>query len=100
MLTPKDDGSSPTQLKDYQADLSNEGKCIFYNLLFSKKTIDTYLKLEDRAVCRLFLAFKYVFIVFLKQIRRLFIFVHPKSSKLAFKTGFYPFVFVLAGREY
>ena len=54
---------------------------------FFKKTINTYLKLEIRVMCRK-LAFKYVFIDFLKQIRWSFIFVLQRSSKLAFKTGF------------
>ena len=35
---------------------------------FFENTINTYLKLEIRVVRREFLAFKYIFIVFLKQI--------------------------------
>ena len=38
-----------------------------------------YLKLEIRVVFRESLAFKYVFIYFLKQIRLLFTFVHQIS---------------------
>ena len=36
-------------------------KCIFWPQIFSKKTINTYLKLEIRVVCREFLALKYIF---------------------------------------
>ena len=60
----------------------------FSNRFFSKMTINTYLKLEILVVCREFLAFKYVFVIFSKQIWWLFIFVYQKSWKLAFKTGF------------
>ena len=49
-----------------------------YLFFFSKKTINTYLKLEIRVECREFLAFKYV---------------------VFFGTQ-YSFVFVLAGRGY
>ena len=60
--------------------------------VFFKKTKNLYLKLEIRVVWR----------EFLKQNRWLFLFVHQKSWKLAFKTGFFgtqfSFVFVLAGR--
>ena len=43
-------------------------KCTFYHLIFfCKKTINTYLKLEIRDVCRECLAFKYVFIVFFQN---------------------------------
>ena len=61
---------------------------IHSSLIFSKKTKDTYLKLEYCVVCREFLAFKYVFIVFFKQITWLFSFVHKKSWKLTFTAGF------------
>ena len=35
---------------------------------FSKKTINTYLKVESCVVCKEFLAFKYIFFLF-KEIR-------------------------------
>ena len=37
---------------------------IFASVFVSKKTINTYLKLEIRVACREFLAFRYVVIVF------------------------------------
>ena len=37
---------------------------ILASVFFSKKTINTYLKLEIRVACREFLAFKYVVIVY------------------------------------
>ena len=41
---------------------------VYFSICFvSKKTINTYLKLEIRVACREFLAFKYVVIVFSKQ---------------------------------
>ena len=47
-----------------------ETKNIILIFFFSQKTINTYLKLEIRFVCREFLAFKNLFIFFsLKQIR-------------------------------
>ena len=55
---------------------------------FFEKTVNAYLKLEIRLVCKEFLAFKHVFIVFSKHIRWLFVFVHHKSWKLVFKTEF------------
>ena len=36
---------------------------ILASVFFSKKTINTYLKLEIRVVCKEFLAFRYVVIV-------------------------------------
>ena len=37
---------------------------VYFSICFSKKMINTYLKLEIRVVCREFLAFKYVVMVF------------------------------------
>ena len=42
---------------------------------FFKKTINTYLKLEIRVVCREFLAFKYVFIVFVFKTNQFIIYI-------------------------
>ena len=36
-------------------------------LIFTKKTINTYLKLEIRVVCREFLAFKKIFFFFSRK---------------------------------
>jgi len=49
---------------------------ILASVFFSKKTINTYLKLEIRVACREFLAFKYVDIVIFETKQ---IFVHQKS---------------------
>ena len=51
--------------------------CILMYILasvFSKKTINTYLKLEIRVACREFLAFKYVVIVFF-EIKQMIIYI-------------------------
>ena len=40
---------------------------ILASFFFSKKTLNTYLKLEIRVVCREFLAFKYGIIVFFRN---------------------------------
>ena len=40
---------------------------ILASVFFSKKTINTYLKLEIRVACREFLALKYVVIVFFRN---------------------------------
>ena len=75
----------------------------FSTWYFSKKKINTYLMLEIRVVCRVFLAFKYVFVVFFlsKQLRWLFIFRNLENSRL--KSGFRYTIsisFVWTGREY
>ena len=56
-------------------------------LIFSKKTINTYLKPEIRVVCRAFLAFKYVFIgvFFSKQVSQMIIY---NCISEILKTGF------------
>ena len=44
---------------------------VYFSVCFvSKKTINTYLKLEIRVACREFLAFKYVVIVFFSKQNR------------------------------
>ena len=68
----------------YEIDNNN----VYFSIWFFRKDDKYYLKLEIRVMCREFLALKYVFIFFSKQIRWLFIFVHRKSWKLALKTGF------------
>ena len=51
--------------------------------------MNVYLKLEIRVVCREFLAFKYLITDFFETNQMIIdIFVHKKSQKLAFKTGF------------
>ena len=71
-------------------------------MIFSKKTIDTYLKIEILEVWREFLAFKYLFIVFFETDDYLYLYIRNlENSRLKpiFVTQ-YPFVFVWAGREY
>ena len=71
--------------------------------ILASVTINTYLKLEIRVVSREFLALNTYLSFFSKQIRLLFIFVHQKFWKLAFRNGFSRYtisiVFVLAGWE-
>ena len=78
-------------------------KCIFYYNFF-RKDVKYYSKLEICVVCREFLTFKYVFIVFFlnKSDDYLYLYIRNlENSRLnpIFGTQ-YPFVFVLAGREY
>ena len=54
--------------------------------VFSKKTINTYLKLKIRVACREFLAFEYVDIVFFQNKTDDYLYLCIRN--LAFKTGF------------
>ena len=74
----------------------------------SRKCTDDKYVFKASVVCREFLAFKYLFIVFFfsKQIRWLFIIYICTSEILKtsnwnhFFGTIYPFVFMLVGREY
>ena len=74
-----------------------------YFINFSKKTLNTYLKLEIRVVSREFLAFKYVFIIFFKS-NQMIIYICTSdilNSRLyRILVTQYPFIFVWAGRVY
>ena len=73
----------------------NKGQKIFCQILemyilasdFSEKTTNTYSKLENRVVCRVFLVFKYVFIVFFAKKQLLIYICTLKILKIVFKTS-------------
>ena len=62
-------------------------KCLFQLLIFSKKTIKTYLKLEIRVNCRKLLTYKYEFIgVFSRNKSNDYLYLNFKSClKLVFQ---------------
>ena len=70
----------------------------------SKKTINMYLKLEIRVGYREFLAFKYIVIIFLETKQMIIYICTSEIFTTRVENWFfgtqYPFVFVLAGREY
>ena len=68
---------------------------------FSKKEINTYLKLEIRDVCREFLAFNDVPIYRFFETKQMIIYIFTSEIlKLAFKIGFsvHKFICICVGR--
>ena len=68
---------------------------------FFKKTINTYLKLEYRVVCREFLAFKYVVIVFFRNKTDDYLYLYIRNlenSRLKPVFRYTIFIYICVGR--